>query len=249
LLLLSVPFSGKGVLIPFLYWFGLRRFLYRTPITLRAALVTSVIVMTGAAAMAVYAYEREGLTGAILYMTQRAWLSGDVYLLAYQLNGLDAVRGNYDVSFLPYMLHPLTSLIGVRAYDKPLGAMISSAVSNQDVLTGPNPQLPVVLDFFYPNALQISLPIACFIGLLAISARPIGESLANKARLPALRLGGIVIAIFVPPSGFQDTSLALIALVSIVGVMGLLIVFELVFHRPPAATAGELPTLPADQLS
>lgn len=226
LMVLSIPFSGKGVFVPVLYWLGLKLYVERRSITLRAAAMISSLVLVGAVAMAALAYGKTQLTQSFLYVTQRFWLSGDVYMLAYQANGLAAIRGNYPVSFLAYVMHPITSLVGMRAYDKPLGAMLASEVMRDDLLTGPNPQLPVVLDYFFPDDLIATLSIAFITGLLVIGIRPLGMTLAGRGRSRYLRLGGIVAAVFCPGAGFIDTSQVLIALVGIAAITFLLAALE-----------------------
>jgi hypothetical protein len=233
LLLLSVPFSGKGVLLPALYWFGLRIYLYRKPITLFAMLSVASFGLAGAGAMTLLAYRASGISDAFLRLTTRFWMSGDVYLLAYQMDGLAAVRGNYPVSFPRYMMHPITALVGMRAYDKPLGGMLQSAIAQDNVMTGPNPQLPVVLDFFFPDRLALSIGIAFVIGFMVISIRPIGMLIAKNTRSRYFRIGGIAAAVFCPSAGFLDTSQVEIGLVSLVAVASILVGLELLLANQP----------------
>jgi hypothetical protein len=214
LVLLSVPFSGKAVVVPVLYWFGLKLLLERRSVTMKAGMGLFLLVFLGSSLMALLAYGASGTTQAILLIANRLVLFGDVYIYAYQSDALDAIRGNYSVSFLSYVMHPITSLVGIRGYDKPLGSTLASEVAGQDVLTGPNPQLPVVLDYFFPDALVSALVIAFVFGLFVMILRPMGIALA-KSRSRYLRLGGIVAAVFCPAAGFIDTSQVLISLVGV----------------------------------
>jgi hypothetical protein len=240
LIVLSVPFSGKAVLFPVLYWFGVKLYLERRAITVRAGIGMTLVVLIGVAAMGLVAYGTSSATSAFLLITNRFWMSGDVYIYAYQANGLDAVRDNYPVSFLAYMMHPITSLVGMRAYDKPLGSMLASQVMRADLFTGPNPQLPVVIDYFFPGQLGAALVVAFAVGFLVIGIRPLGMMLARKTRNRYLRLGGIVAVVFGPAAGFLDTSQVLIALAGIVASCAFLIVLDLLFSR--SAPAGNIPS-------
>jgi hypothetical protein len=231
LVVLSIPFSGKSVLFPVLYWFGVRLYLQRRSITLATGASMVLLVLSGVAFMGLLSYGASSASGAFLLITNRFWMSGDVYIFAYQSNGLDAVRGNYPVSFFAYMMHPITALVGIRAYDKPLGSMLASEVMRDDVLTGPNPQLPVVLDYFFPDQLAAGLCLAFVIGLLVIGVRPLGLTLACRTSPRFLRLGGIVAAIFAPSAGFLDTSQVMISLVGIAGACGFLVALDLLMTR------------------
>jgi hypothetical protein len=193
LVVLSMPFSGKAILLPVLFWFGLKLFMERRAISLRMALGFFLLVFLGAGVMALVAYGVSGAAGAIFFVLNRLILFGDVYIYAYQADALDAIRNNYSVSFLSYVMHPVTSLFGVRGYDKPLGSTLASEVTGQDLLT------------------------AFIFGLLAMAIRPIGIALA-RSRSRYVRLGGVVAAIFGPSAGFIDSSQVLISLVGIVAV-------------------------------
>jgi len=231
LAVLSVPFSGKSVLLPVLFWFGLRLFMTGRQVTVKALVSMTVVVVTGVVGMALFAYGSDSIGGALVLLGARLWLSGDTYIYAYQDNALEGIRGNYDVSFIPYMLHPLTSLLGLRAYDKPLGAMLASHVTGEDALTGPNPHLPVVLDYFFPDQLIVSLLLAFVIGALVMSVRPLCRML-ESSRSRYAKLGGLVGAVFCPGMGFLDTSQVLIGLVGVAAATAIGTTLELLFNRP-----------------
>jgi hypothetical protein len=218
--------------MPVLFWYGLKMYVERRAITLRATVITVTVVLLGVALMGVIAYGVGGSQGLGLLVINRLWMSGDVYIYAYQKDALAAVQSNYPVSFLSYMLHPITSLVGIRGYDKPLGAMLASEVTRSDVLTGPNPQLPVLLDYFFANSIATATLVAFLIGFLVVGIRPLGALLA-RSRSRYLRVGGIAAAVFCPGTGFLDTSLVLISLVGIVAVTAVAVTAELVFAKSP----------------
>lgn len=234
LTVLSIPFSGKGVLVPVIYWLGLKLYLQRTRISARIVVASLVVIMVSVAIMGAIAYNTSNLAGAFLLFTNRLWMSGDVYILAYQRDTLEAIHANYPVSFLSYVMHPITSLVGVRGYEKPLGAMLASEVMKDDVLTGPNPQLPVLLDYFFPENYTAILPLAFATGFFVIGIRPLGMFIARRSRSRYVRIGGVVAAVFAPAAGFIDTSLVVMALVGIIAAAGVLVLMELLRSVPSA---------------
>lgn len=244
LVALSVPFSGKSVLIPIVYYYGLRLFMTGRRASLRVVLAMGALALIGGAVMGLIAYKAEGLLGVISLIGGRLWASGDVYVLAYEVGALDVVRSTYKPSFIAYMLHPFTDLIGIRAYDRPLGGMLASEVQGEEVVTGPNPQLPVLLDFFFPNSLIEPFLVALVIGFLVLLLRPLAF-LCSRSRSRFVKLGGVVAAIFCPAAGFLDTSLVSIALIGVIGVTVFGVAVELRYGRRSSATPPAAPLLPS----
>lgn len=228
----SVAFSGKSVFMPVLYWFGLKLYANRKVVSLRTAFVTSVLGFLGVCVMGFLAYGRSSIVGLLELFVYRLWASGETYIYAYQWDALAAVRNIYHVSFLSYMLHPITSLVGVRAYEKPLGAMLFVQVVGGDVVGGPNPLLPIVLDYFFPNAWALSAAAALVVGLAVVGIRSVGMVFA-ASRSRYVRLGGIAAAVFSPGMGFSDTSLVLISLIGVISAMLLGVTAELLFSPRP----------------
>lgn len=227
LMLLSIPFSGKSVFLPVIYWFGLKIYIQGRKLNPKALISMIGTFTFGVAIMGTLAYGVTSLAGAFLLLTSRLWLSGDVYILAYQQGALGMIRADYQVSFLSYMLHPITSLFGIRGYEKPLGAMLASEVSRDNVFTGPNPQLPVVLDYFFPDSIAASFAIAFIIGFMVIGMRLLG-GIAEKGRGRYVRVGACAASIFCPALGFLDTSQVIISLIGILSAVAGLTILELV---------------------
>ena len=234
--LLAIPFSGKSVLVPVIYWTGLRLYVVGRRVTFRTATISMAIGILSVALMGVIAYGKASLGGVFLLLGYRLWLSGDIYIYAYQLHGLAALRGHYDVSFIPYMLHPITALVGIRAYDRPLGAALASQISGAEVLTGPNPILPVLLDFFFPGSTAAAAGVAFVIGYLVIGLRPLAIAL-QRCRARFLRTGALVAAIFAPAPGFLDTSQVLMSIVAIAGIVFAGMMADLLLRGPFTRTA------------
>lgn len=236
LALLEIPFSGKSVLVPVIYWTGLRLFVSGRHVTFRTLVISTSLVVLSVSIMGIIAYGKDTLTGVFLLLGYRLWLSGDTYIYAYQLHELSALRGHYDVSFIPYMLHPLTALVGIHAYNRPLGAALASQALGAKVLTGPNPLLPVLLDFFFRGNTAVAAAVAFVIGYLVLRLRALAVSL-QRCRARFLRLGALVAAIFAPAPGFLDTSQVLITLVAIAGVTSAGILADLLLISPSPNTA------------
>ena len=205
--------------------------------TVRAVVGLSALTVLGIGVMGFLAYGAASAGDIVYLLAYRLWMSGDTYVYAYQWEGLSSLRGNYDVNFLSYMLHPLSSLVGIRAYEKPLGSMLASEVTGQDVLTGPNPQLPVLLDYFFSDALVTTFLIAFMIGFLVIGFRPAAIALA-KSRSRFLGVGAVAAAVFCPPAGFLDTSQVLITFVGILAVTAGGVLLELLLARQRPEPSG-----------
>ncbi len=226
----SIAFSGKSILLPVFFWFGLKFFVNKKRASLATIAILILGLFLGVGMMGLIAYGASESADIFLLIAGRLWLAGDVYIYAYQRNGLEMAQGDYHVSFLAYMLHPITALVGIRGYDRPLGAMLASETLHTPVLTGPNPHLPVLLDFFFPGQFLAIVLISLIIGFMVIGIRAFGIYLA-KSRSRYLALGGVAAAVYCPAFGFNDTSLSLITLIGILAATSCCVVLEMLFPR------------------
>lgn len=205
LVLLSVPFSGKSVFLPLLQWVGLWMFLEQRKISIGLAVPLGLSIVGVFSLVVVFAYGATSVSDVVYILIGRVLASGDVYIYAYQSGSMDAVKQYYHPDFLAYMLHPLTSIIGFRGYEKPLGSMLASEMVGMDILTGPNPQVPVLLDFFFAQEWSLKLLLAYLLGFLSFYLRGMsvisGRSFSRYSQLGLLTAG-----IFLPTSGFADFS-------------------------------------------
>lgn len=220
LLAFSIPFSGKSVLIPFAFWLGVLMFVRR--VTVRPVHILCVMGVTffGVYVMGAIAYNVSSISDFFALLAYRFMMFGDVYIYAYAEGALSVLREDYNVTFVRYVLHPLTAMIGWRAYDKPIGSMLASEVSGQDLLTGPNPQLPVLLDFFFHGAFIAQFLLAVLAGCFVVMLRVIASRI-SLIRMRYIEIAIIAAAIFAPQAGFLDFSLVLITCISV----GLVAVF------------------------
>jgi hypothetical protein len=103
-----------------------------------------------------------------------------------------------------------------------------------DVFTGPNPNLPVLLDFFFPESILAAAAVAFIIGYLVFGLRPLAVALQG-CRARFLRLGVLVIAVFAPAMGYLDTSQVLITSIAITAVAGAGMLMDFLLRSPLAA--------------
>lgn len=215
LMLPTFFFSGKSFILPLVYFVGLNVYIRNIRYSLRQILLLLTLVGLSFASVVFLSYGARSLSDVAAVFLTRMWLSGDVYIYAYQMDGMSWLRGDYDVNFIAYMLHPFTALLGVRAYDIPLGAELSSVLVGEKVFTGPNPQLPFLLDFFF-NANFLLIGIFAFVfGAIVFYARASAIRLmhAKSWWVQMLSVTGFV---FLPAAGFIDFSLVEMAFISMV---------------------------------
>lgn len=232
LMALAVPFSGKSIFLPLLYWSGIRYFASRSKIPLKRLITFLLLLFAGIAIMGVIAYKTDTFKGIILLIAKRLWLSGDVYIYAYKYGDLAKLHATYNVSFLPYIFHPLIALVGIHTYTAPLGAMLASEQLGHPVFTGPNPQLPVILDYFFPGLLLLKTFLGFVIGFLVIGLRPLSLHL-SRIRARFIRIGGLAIAVIAPAAGFITNEQVQMYAIGIGAAAFFGLVIDLLFRRRP----------------
>lgn len=218
LAVLMVPtffFSGKSFILPLVYFVGLNIYIRDIRYSPGQILILLALVGLSFASVVFLSYGARSLTDVAAVFLTRMWLSGDVYIYAYQMDGISWLRGDYDVNFIAYMLHPFTALLGVRAYDVPLGAELSSVLAGEKVFTGPNPQLPFLLDFFF-NANFFLIGIFAFMfGAIVFYARA-AVTRWTRAKSWWVQILSVTGFVFLPSAGFVDFSLVEMAFISMV---------------------------------
>jgi hypothetical protein len=85
---------------------------------------------------------------ALEIISNRIMLSGDIYLYSFVIGDYEKLINKYEV--FSYILHPYTSLIGIRGYDFPLGAEIVSTANAPVLGLGPQDHITILaLTFFH----------------------------------------------------------------------------------------------------
>ena len=213
LMLPTFFFSGKSFILPLVYFVGLNIYIRDIKYSFGQILLLLLLVGLSFSLVVFLSYGARSLADVAAVFFTRMWLSGDVYIYAYQMEGMKALREGYDVNFIAYMLHPFTALLGVRAYDVPLGAELSSVLVGEKVFTGPNPQLPFLLDFFFNANLVLIGAFAFVFGAMVFYIRASARRLMT-VRSWWLQLLAVTGFVFLPSAGFIDFSLVEMALVS-----------------------------------
>jgi len=109
---------------------------------------------------------------SFMEIQDRILSAGDIYYYAFISGDYTKLFGQY--SLLSYILHPFTSIIGIRGYEWPVGALIKSTGGLEVTGTGPNPHLPilalVLMNGSYFPGLLFSFLAGCFVCILRIFA-------------------------------------------------------------------------------
>jgi hypothetical protein len=214
--ILSIPFSGKSVFFPIFFLIGLQSFIGQIQINLKIIVGSISFFTFSFMFIAIQNYGATELEMVIDLFITRLMMSGDVYIYAYQNDFLENVRKYYNPNFIMYLIHPITSLVGLRAYDRPLGAMLGSEASGFEVFTGPNPQTPVFLDFFFPNYLSVQFTLSLIMGIISFIICRIAVNKQYMIRCPKYsNLLILTAAIYLPLLGFIDFSRFIIGLISL----------------------------------
>jgi len=120
-----------------------------------------------------------GFIDRVLY---RISMSGDLYLFAFVSGDYTQLQGFYDP--IRYLLHPFTSLIGIRGYDYPLGAQLIGTAGHDVTGTGPNPHLPLLALTFWPDCFFCMLLFALSTVFVFILTGYLAFRIYNYLRLP-----------------------------------------------------------------
>lgn len=216
--------SGKSLILLFVYFWGFDFFVNGKKITLKLLLCLLGVAFVGLVISLFVGFGVSSFSDVFSILLVRMAMFGDVYIYAYQMDLLSEVRGVYS-SFPSYVLHPLTSIFGVKGYDLPLGSMLNSALLGYEDIHGPNPQLPVLLDLFFHGQLLIVFILSTLFGILSFFARYL---ICCKFIIKYKYLGVFVISscLFIPSLGFFDFSLVLTAYVSYFSCYVLLVFFR-----------------------
>ncbi|MBD3842766.1 MAG: hypothetical protein IE909_12960 [Campylobacterales bacterium] len=148
ILLLTIVFAffsgAKGAALGMFLWVLMFYFIFNRINVKKLLLVCILFVVT----LFIPTWWMYG-PGFIEKISYRISMSGDLYLLAFVLGDYSQLQGFYDP--IRYLLHPFTSLIGIRGYGYPLGAELIGTAGHVVTGTGPNPHLPLLALTFWPD--------------------------------------------------------------------------------------------------
>jgi hypothetical protein len=148
ILVISIFFTffvgSKGAALGSLFWVLMFYFTFN-PINVKKLLIVSILLIFLLFFPTWWMYG-SGFIDKILF---RISMSGDVYLLAFVIGDYSELQGLYEP--IKYLLHPFTSLIGIRGYEYPLGAELIGTAGHVVSGSGPNPHLPLLALTFWPD--------------------------------------------------------------------------------------------------
>ncbi len=94
----------------------------------------------------------------------RIMMSGDIYLFSYVIGDYTQLIDFYDP--ISYLMHPFSSIVGIRGYDYPLGAEILSTANLPVTGVGPNDQMPILGLTFFNDCIVCIIIFTLFFSLL-----------------------------------------------------------------------------------
>lgn len=133
----------------------------------------------------------------------RVSMSGDVYILSF-------VTGNYKNLIdlyepFSYLLHPITSIVGIKGYDYPLGAELIGTAGNTVNGTGPNAHLTMLGITFWPDNLFYIILFAIFFAIIFVFSIFIAFRFLSYHKLPlSLRIFNFSSLLFAAYNIFFD---------------------------------------------
>ena len=110
------------------------------------------------------------INDSINSLLDRIYSSGDLYYYSFVVGDYTDLYKSYN--FFSYLLHPFTSLIGIRGYDFPIGsklfyfAQLAQSPNTEEMGFGPNPQLPILYLVLLHGNFLLSVISCFFSGLL-----------------------------------------------------------------------------------
>jgi hypothetical protein len=179
--------------------------------------------------------------------------AGDIYYYAFIIGDYTKLFEKYNL--LSYISHPFTSIIGIRGYEWPIGALIRYTGGLEVTGAGPNPHLPilamVLMKGNYFASLLFAFVIGCFVCISRIYALKI---IGNKNVPPYWRLAifsvffGAISSLYIDIGSFQFQLIGVL-FVTLMFSMFYEIVLGLRYTRKKATEFGRLRKHRSFQLS
>ncbi len=96
----------------------------------------------------------------------RIYMSADIYLFSYVIGDYKDLINFYDP--LSYLLHPFSSIFGIRGYEYPLGAQILSTANLPVTGTGPNSHMTILNMIFFHDCTFCIILASFMYGIIAL---------------------------------------------------------------------------------
>ncbi|UOD35676.1 oligosaccharide repeat unit polymerase [Deferribacteraceae bacterium V6Fe1] len=119
---------------------------------------------------------------AFMGVVDRIVSAGDIYYYAFISGDYTKLFGQYNLLY--YILHPFTSIIGIRGYEWPIGALIKSTAGLEVNGTGPNPHLPILVLVLMNGNYFLSLLFSFLVGCFVCISRVFALSFISMKKYP-----------------------------------------------------------------
>ena len=150
----------------------------------------------------------------------RIYSSGDIFYYSFIVGDYRELFGNYN--FFSYLLHPFTSIFGIRGYEWPIGAELFGMLNNQVEISGygPNPHIPILSLVLLNGNLLFSV-FFCFLNGVFISWSRVFsvKILQNEHINPFLRISAFSLFFMATPGIVIDLAQFEFTFISVISVV------------------------------
>jgi hypothetical protein len=126
----------------------------------------------------------EGFYDAAILVLDRLYASGDIYYYSFVAGDYTKLFGEYN--FISYLLHPFTSIIGIRGYEWPIGSELFAMANKQSEVLGygPNPHLPILSLVILNGNFLLAIIFCFFVGVFVTWSRLFSLRIMQITNIP-----------------------------------------------------------------
>jgi hypothetical protein len=189
-------------------------------------------------------WQKVNFVDAVISVANRLFASGDIFYYSFIHNNYKELFGTYD--FWPYVLHPFTSLFGIRGYEWPIGSLLFAQPGVEIKGFGPNPQLPMTAIILFKGNPWLSVLFCSFIAVLTVFAHNFALRVLKVRSLPTVLRTSVFAICFVKSTVLLvDFSLVAIDLIAVFSMTFVTLGFQSVLDRRDISTARKTERLQA----
>jgi hypothetical protein len=160
----------------------------------------------------------------------RFFASGDIFYYAFLQNDYKDLYGEYN--FWSYVFHPLTSLVGLRGYEWPIGSLLYAQAGTEIRGFGPNPQLPMTALILLQGNIWLALLFCIVMALVMVAGHRWAWQVLQRHSLPTVLRTSIFAVFFVKINAILvDFSLVMIDFIAIAAMTTLTLILQAVLDR------------------
>jgi hypothetical protein len=201
-----------------------------------APLLVAVLALTVATVMF---WQGLNFGDAVTSLLNRLFASGDIFYYSFIYNDYHDLFGQYN--FWSYVFHPITSLIGIRGYEWPIGALLFAQPGIEIQGFGPNPQLPMTALILLQGNFWLSALFCAVMAVLMVFCRNFALDMLERRSLPTVLRTSILAIFFVKPTVIlADFGLMMIEIIATVGMTIVTLVFQGILDRREFSIARRL---------